>query len=68
MAATVLCIFRFVRLLLSAHQAVAHENAALRMQIAAYPREKSRPKVWSNWHRPLLYVQPDTVVRWRTVS
>ena len=45
MAATVLCIFRFVRLLLSAHQAVALENAALRMQIVAYPREKSRPKL-----------------------
>jgi hypothetical protein len=43
MAATFLCIFRFVRLLLSGQQAVALENAALRMQIAAYRRAKSRP-------------------------
>ena len=79
MAATVLCIFRFVRLLLGVHQAIALENAALRIQIAAYRREKSRPnltdldrwfwialrQVWSNWRRALLYVQPDTVVRWQ---
>jgi transposase InsO family protein len=79
MAVTLLCIFRFVRLVLSGQQAVALENAALRMQIAAYRREKSRPnltdldrwfwialrQVWSNWRRALLYVQPDTVVRWQ---
>jgi hypothetical protein len=79
MAVALLYIFRFVRLLLSGQQAVALENAALRMQIAAYRREKSRPKltdldrwfwialrqVWSNWRRALLYVQPDTVVRWQ---
>jgi transposase InsO family protein len=70
--------FRFVRLLLSGHQAIAIENAALRMQIAAFQRKRKRPllttldrlfwiflrSVWSDWRRPLLYVQPDTVVRW----
>ena len=71
--------FRFLRLLLSGHQAIAIENAALRMQIAAFQRKRKRPllttldrlfwislrSVWSDWRRPLLYVQPDTVVRWQ---
>ena len=35
--------FRFVRLLLSGHQAIAIENAALRMQIAAFQRKRERP-------------------------
>jgi len=71
-----LFVFRFVRLLLSGHQAIAIENAALRMQIAAFQRKRKRPllttldrlfwislrSAWSDWRRPLLYVQPDTVV------
>jgi transposase InsO family protein len=71
--------FRFVRLLFSGHQTIAIENAALRMQIAAFQRKRKRPllttldrifwvslrRVWSDWRRPLLYVQPDTVVRWQ---
>src|SRR3954452_663815 len=74
-----LLVFRFVRLLLSGHQAVALENAALRMQIAAFQRKRKRPllttldrifwvalrSVWSGWRHPLLYVQADTVVRWQ---
>jgi putative transposase len=70
---------RFVRLLLSGHQAVAIENAALRMQIAAFQRKRKRPllttldrvfwvtlrSVWSDWRHPLIYVQADTVVRWQ---
>src|SRR3954465_15456064 len=64
-----LFVFRFVRLLLSGHQAVALENAALRMQIAAFQRKRKRPllttldrifwvalrSVWSDWRHPLLY-------------
>jgi len=38
-----LSVFRFVRLLLSGHQAVAVENAALRMQITAFQRKRKRP-------------------------
>jgi hypothetical protein len=71
--------FRLVRLLLSGHQAIAIENAALRMQIAAFQRKRKRPllttfdrlfwvslrSVWSDWRHPLLYVQADTVVRWQ---
>jgi putative transposase len=74
-----LFVFRFVRLLLSGHQAVAIENAALRMQIAAFQRQRKRPllttfdrvfwitlrSVWSDWRHPLIYVQADTVVRWQ---
>src|SRR5215472_11608122 len=73
-----LLVFRFVRLLFSGHQAVAIENAALRMQIAAFQRKWKRPLLttldrvfwialrggWSDWRQPLLYVQADTVVRW----
>ncbi|HSU33400.1 MAG TPA: hypothetical protein VLJ11_19385 [Bryobacteraceae bacterium] len=71
-------VFRFVRLLLSGHQAVAIENAALRMQLAAFQRKRKRPllttldrvfwmtlrSLWADWRRHLIYVQPDTVVRW----
>ena len=74
-----LSVFRFVRLLLSGNQAVAIENAALRMQIAAFQRKRKRPllttldrvfwitlrTLWSDWRHPLLYVQADTVVRWQ---
>ena len=42
MAVLFLLVFRFVRLLLSGHQAVALENAALRMQIAALQRKRKR--------------------------
>jgi putative transposase len=74
-----LLVFRFVRLLFSGHQAVAIENAALRMQIAAFRRKRKRPvlttwdrvfwitlrNVWSDWRHPLMYVQAGTVVRWQ---
>jgi hypothetical protein len=67
----VLFVLRFVRLLLSGHQAVAIKNAVLRMQIAAFQRKRKRPllttldrifwvtlrSVWSDWRHPLLYVQ-----------
>src|SRR3954452_19671080 len=73
MAVLFLLAFRFVRLLLSGHQGVALENAALRMQIAAFQRKRKRPllttvdrvfwitlrSLWDNWRKPLLYVQPD---------
>jgi hypothetical protein len=79
MAALFLLVFRCVRLLLSGHQAVAIENAALRMQIAAFQRKRKRPllttldrvfwitlrRLWCDWRHPMLYVQADTVVRWQ---
>src|SRR6478672_8148963 len=79
MPVLLLFVFRFVRLLFSGHQAVAIENAALRMQIAAFQRKRKRPllttwdrvfwitlrSLWSDWRHPLIYVQADTVVRWQ---
>ena len=79
MPAFLLSVIRFVRLLLSGHQAVAIENAALRLQLAAFRRKRKRPvltffdrlfwvglsRVWRNWRGPLIYVQADTVVRWQ---
>jgi hypothetical protein len=74
-----LSVFRFVRLFLSGHQAIAIENAALRMQIGAFQRKPKRPllttwdrvfwislrSLWCDWRQRLLYVQADTVVRWQ---
>src|SRR5512132_3152205 len=74
-----LSIVRFVRLLLSGHQVVAVENAALRLQLAAFRRRRRRPVLtvldkvfwktlrglWPGWRATLLYVQSDTVVRWQ---
>src|SRR5688572_26990197 len=79
MPALLLLVFRFLRLLLSGHQTVAIENAALRVQIRAFQRKKKRPvlttfdrmfwitlcSLWSEWRHPLMYVQSDTVVRWQ---
>ena len=42
-ASFILCIFRFFRLLLSGHQAVAIENAAFRLQLAVFRRQRKRP-------------------------
>jgi putative transposase len=79
MLAIILCLFRLVRLLGSGHQAVAIENLALRRQLASYKKKSRRPvltqwdrlfwvglsRVWSGWRDALVYVQPDTVVRWQ---
>src|SRR4026207_2580586 len=77
MPVIILCVFRFVRLLFSRHQAVAVENVALR-QLAAFKRKRKRPvltqwdrlfwagisRLWSGWRDALLFVHPETVVRW----
>src|SRR5215813_13178140 len=74
-----LSVIRFIRLLLSGHQAIAIENAALRLQLVAFQRKRKRPVLttfdrvfwitlrrwWSVWRRPLFYVQADTVARWQ---
>ena len=79
MPAFFLSIFRFVRLLMSGHEAIALENAALRLQLAAFQRKRKRPvltsfdrvfwitlrRLWSGWRRPLIYIQADTLVRWQ---
>src|SRR5215469_24354 len=79
MAAIFLCLFRFLRLLGSGHQAVALENLALRRQLAAFRRKRKRPiltewdrlfwiglaRVWAGWKGALVVVQADTVLRWQ---
>ena len=55
------------------------ENAALRLQLAAFQRKRKRPVltsfdrlfwvglslIWNRGRAALAYVQPDTVVRWQ---
>src|ERR1700737_658676 len=79
MLAIILPLFRFARLLASGHQAIAVENLALRLQLATYKRKRKRPvltqwdrlfwvglsQVWGGWRHALIFVQPDTVVRWQ---
>jgi len=74
-----LSVFRLVRFLMSGDAAIAIENAALRLQLAAFQRRRKRPVltsfdrllwvglslVWNGWRAALVYVQPDTVVRWQ---
>jgi len=58
MPAILLCVFRFVRLLFSGHQAVAVENLALRLQLAAFKRKRKRPVLTQGdrlfWLWPLI--------------
>ncbi len=79
MPVIILCLFRFVRLLGRGHQAIVVENLALRLQLAAFKRKRKRPVLtqwdrlfWigmsrpcSSWRDSVLFVQPDTVVRWQ---
>jgi hypothetical protein len=43
MPVIILCVFRFVRLLGSGHQAIAIENLGLWLQLAAFKRKRKRP-------------------------
>src|SRR5579859_3693434 len=77
--AWLLCLVRFIRLLLSRHQAVAIESAALRLQMAAFQRKRKRLLLSSfdrvfgialrrlvvRSARSIAYVQPDTITRWQ---
>ena len=79
MPTLILFLFRFARLLFSGHAAVAVENAALRLQLAAFQRQPRRPVLTSldrlfwvrlsllckRWRSPRIYVRADTVVRWQ---
>src|SRR5438309_8497716 len=72
-----LSVFRLVRFLMSGDAAIAIENAALRLQLAAFQRKRKRPVltsfdrlfwvglslIWNRWRAALVYVQSDTVVR-----
>jgi hypothetical protein len=71
-------LLRAVGLVCRGHRAVALENLALRQQLQALKRRGKRPtlgrrdrlfwilfaKAWRDWRTALIFVQPDTVVRW----
>jgi putative transposase len=78
MLTAVVVFLRTIGLICSGHRAVALENVALRQQLAVLKRSVKRPqlrqrdrllwillaKAWRDWRRALVFVQPDTVVRW----
>ena len=78
MLTAVVILVRTLGLICCGHRAVALENLALRQQLAALKRSAGRPqlrtrdrvfwillaKAWRDWRKALLFVQPDTVVRW----
>jgi putative transposase len=61
------------------HAFPAFENVALRLQLAAFKRKRKRPvltqwdrlfwagisRLWSGWRDALVFVQPETVIRWQ---
>ncbi|NLV44190.1 MAG: transposase family protein [Candidatus Hydrogenedentes bacterium] len=61
------------------HSALCAENLALRHQLCVYQRSVKRPKVrpidrilwgllsrvWTRWKDALIFVKPDTVIRWQ---
>ena len=82
MATIFLCLFRFLHLLGSGHQAVALENLVLRRQLAALRRKRRRPiltewdrlfwiglaRVWAGSKGALVVVQPDTYYAGNEIS
>lgn len=63
---------------LRSHRALALENLALRHQLNVLKRDVKRPRLknrdrllwvmlvrlWNDWRKPLILVQPETVIRW----
>ena len=73
-----IAVVRGLALMLCGHRDVVLENVALRQQLAAPQRARKRASLqprdrlfwialaqgWRNWRTALVFVQPDTVVRW----
>jgi transposase InsO family protein len=71
-----------LRRALSPRSALLLENLALRQQLAVYQRRAARPRLragdrcfwsllartWPDWRSPLLFVQPETVIRWHRTA
>ena len=71
-------ILRLLRAFLLTRQNFVLENLALRHQLQVLTRAGKRPqirdrdrllwiflsRIWRNWRKPLLLVQPETVIRW----
>src|SRR5262245_5197553 len=78
MLSAVVVVLRTIGLICCGHRAVALENVALRQQLAALKRTVKRPQLrtrdrlfwillataWRDWRRALVFVHPDTVLRW----
>ena len=71
-----------LRRALGAQSELVLENLALRQQLAVYQRRRARPRlrdndrrfwsllawIWPGWRLPLLFVQPETVIRWHRTA
>src|ERR671919_1078503 len=71
-----------LRRALRPRSALLLENLALRQQLAVYQRRGARPRlragdrwfwsllarVWPDWRSPVLFVQPETVIRWHRTA
>ena len=71
-------LFRTLFSALKSRRALTLENLALRHQLDVLQRNAKRPlltnrdrvlwaflsRVWTDWRKPLTFVQPDTVIRW----
>ena len=78
MLTALILLLRSIVLICGGSRAVALENLALRQQLAALTRTAKRPqlrardrlfwivlaKVWQEWRTAVIFVQPETVVRW----
>lgn len=63
---------------LRSHRALALENLALRHQLEVLKRNTKTPRLknrdrllwvvlvrlWNDWRKPLIFVQPETIIRW----
>ena len=71
--------FRFIVAMFKTRAGIQAENIALRHQLCVLQRSVKRPKIrpadrvlwsilsryWSNWKEALIFVKPDTVIRWQ---
>ncbi len=73
-----LLLLRTLLSALRSHRALALENLALRHQLEVLKRNTKKPhiknrdrlfwailtRIWSDWRKQLLFVRPETVIRW----
>jgi hypothetical protein len=79
MITLLLHLLRLLPVLFGGHRQLTLENLALRQQLAVYKRMMARPRlrrtdrlfwvglarVWAGWRQSLVFVTPDTVLRWQ---
>jgi hypothetical protein len=78
MVRLLLVLLRGLRSALRSHADLTLENLALRQELAAFAHSGRRPRIratdrllwialrrlWSRWTEVLLFVKPETVIRW----